>query len=146
MVKDNIVFTDISIFSSDGHFVLQSRTIFAILVQCTYYEELFYEIILNFCQWLRKRCHLMLFLFLAQGAILLRGADWFVQFLVEYYEEHFCEISFNFGPWLRRCLLKIFLFFSSGGHFVWQSGTINLCNFYRGHYGEHLSEFILNLD
>ena len=39
--------------------------------------------------------------------------------------EHFCKIIFKLGHWPKsRCCLKVFLFFSSGGHFVQRSGTI----------------------
>ena len=45
-----------------------------------YYEEHFCEIILNLDQWFRKRCLLKIFLFLALAAILISGAERFVQF------------------------------------------------------------------
>ena len=42
-----------------------------------------------------------------------------------YYEEYFCEIILNLDQWFRknrkRCRLKIYLIYSSGGHFVLQS-------------------------
>ena len=42
-----------------------------------------------------------------------------------YYEEQFCEIILNLDQWFRRrCLLKIFLIWSSAGAFVQWSGTI----------------------
>ena len=42
-----------------------------------------------------------------------------------YYEEQFCEIILNLDQWFRRrCLLKIFLIWSSAGTFVQWSGTI----------------------
>ena len=41
-----------------------------------------------------------------------------------YQEEQFCEIILNMDQWFRRCLLKIFLIWSSGGHFVQWSKTI----------------------
>ena len=41
--------------------------------------------------------------------------------------------------------LKIFLFFSSGGHVVQLVLNI-LINFGRGNHGEHFCEIILNLD
>ena len=41
-----------------------------------------------------------------------------------YYEEQFCEIILNLDPWFRRCLLKIFLIWSSGGPFIQRSRTI----------------------
>ena len=44
-----------------------------------------------------------------------------------YYEEQFYEIILNLDQWFRRCLLKIFLIWSSGGLFVQWSRTI--CGF-----------------
>ena len=42
-----------------------------------------------------------------------------------HHEEQFCEIYFNLDQWFkRRCLLKIFLIWSSGGPFVQRSRTI----------------------
>ena len=42
-----------------------------------------------------------------------------------YYEEQFCEIILTLDQWFRRrCLLKIFLIWSSGGPFVKRRGTI----------------------
>ena len=42
-----------------------------------------------------------------------------------YHEETFCEIILNFDQWFRRrCILKIFLIWSSGDHFVQRRGTI----------------------
>ena len=42
-----------------------------------------------------------------------------------HYEVQFCEIILNLDQWFRsRCLLKIFLIWSSGGHFVQRRGTI----------------------
>ena len=42
-----------------------------------------------------------------------------------YHEEQLCEINFNLDQWFRRrCVLKIFLIWSSGGPFVQQSWTI----------------------
>ena len=32
-----------------------------------------------------------------------------------YYEEQFCEIILNLDQWFRRCLLTVFLIWSSGG-------------------------------
>ena len=40
-----------------------------------------------------------------------------------YHEEQFCEIILNLNL-RRRCILKIFLIWSSGDHFVQPSGTI----------------------
>ena len=53
------------------------------------------------------------------------GGEPFVQFSRGDYEEQFCEIIFNSDQWFRwRCLLNIFLIWSSGGLFVMLSGTI----------------------
>ena len=41
-----------------------------------------------------------------------------------HYEEQFCEIILNLDQWFRRCLLKIFLIWSSGGPFAQRSGSI----------------------
>ena len=42
-----------------------------------------------------------------------------------YYEEQFCEIILNLDQWFRRrCLLNLFLIWSSGGPFVQRSRTI----------------------
>ena len=42
-----------------------------------------------------------------------------------YQEEQFCEIILNLDHWFRRrCLIKIFLIWSSYSPFVQQSGTI----------------------
>ena len=57
-------------------------------------------------------------------ALLFSGAEPFVQFSRRYYEEQFGEIILNLEQWLRRCLLKIFLIWSSGGPFVMRSRTI----------------------
>ena len=60
-------------------------------------------------------------------------------------KEHFCEIILKLVQWSRRrCHLKVFLFFSSGSHFVQWSGTI-LRNFGRGLPKEHFCEIILKL-
>ena len=41
-----------------------------------------------------------------------------------YYGEQFCEIILNLNQWFkRRCLLKIFVIWSSGSPFVQQSGS-----------------------
>ena len=41
-----------------------------------------------------------------------------------YDKDQFCEIISKLDQWFRRCLLKIFLFWSSGGPFVQRRGTI----------------------
>ena len=41
-----------------------------------------------------------------------------------HHREHSCEVIRNLDQLLRRCRIKIFLFWSSGGPFVQQSGTI----------------------
>ena len=73
-----MLFKDISIFSSGGHFVQQKRSVCAILVEgmmrsiCV---KLFLQLDQPF-----KRCRLEIFLFLALVAILFSRAYQFVQF------------------------------------------------------------------
>ena len=51
--------------------------------------------------------------------------NYFGKFGKGHYVEQFCEIILNSNKWFRRrCLLKIFLIWSSGGPFVQRSGTI----------------------
>ena len=79
--------------------------------------------------------HLKYFLSTALAAILFGGAEPFRQFCRGHYEER--EIILNLDQWLRRrCLLKIFLIYSSG----------KAEPFGRGHYEEYFCETILNLD
>ena len=59
-------------------------------------------------------------------------------------KEHFCEIILKLGHWpRRRCRLKVFLFFSFGGHFVQRSRTI-FAILEEGH-PRNISEIILKL-
>ena len=58
-------------------------------------------------------------------ALLFGEGEPFVQFWLRHYKEQFCKIILNLDQWFRRkCLLKIFLIWSSGGPFVQQSRTI----------------------
>ena len=62
-----------------------------------------------------------------------------------YYEEQFREIILNLDQWFRRrCLLKIFLIWSSGS-FVQRSRTI-CAILVEGIKGKQFCEIILNLD
>ena len=56
-----------------------------------------------------------------------------------HYVKHFCEIILNLDQQFMRCHLKIFLIYSSGGHFIWWSGTV-CAIFGREYYGEHSCE------
>ena len=56
-----------------------------------------------------------------------------------YYEEQFCEIILNLGQWLR-CCLKNFLSGALAALLI--DGVKLLCNFERGHHGEHSCEVI----
>ena len=61
------------------------------------------------------------------------------------YEEQFCEIILNLDQWFRRkCLLKIFLIWSSGGPFFRAAESFE--QFGRGYQEEQFCEIILNLD
>ena len=58
-----------------------------------------------------------------------------------HHEEQFCGIILNLDQWFRmRCLLKIFLIWSSDGPFVMQSRTIctNLVEGIMGNNSENL--------
>ena len=66
-------------------------------------------------------------------------------FARRYYEEQYCEIILNLDQWFRRrCLIKIFLIWSSGCSFVQRSGPIS--QFGRGQQEEQFCKIILNLD
>ena len=67
-------FKCVSIFSSRGHFVQQSGTILAFVVE-DHPKEHFCEIILKSVHWSRRRSHLKVFLFLALASILFSGAE-----------------------------------------------------------------------
>ena len=63
-----------------------------------------------------------------------------------YHEEQFCEIILNLDHWLRiRCRSKDFLC-EALGQPSWSVEWNHLCNFGKGHYGEHSCEGIINLD
>ena len=66
VVKEETASKDISVFNSGGHFVQQSGNFGR-----GHNEENFCEIILNFDQWLRRRCRLEIFLLLSVVAIKL---------------------------------------------------------------------------
>ena len=80
-----MLFKDISVFSSDGHFVQCSITVCAILVEGTtlnisvHYIEHFCEIILNLDLWL-CRCCSKIFLFLPLATNSFSRAEPFVLF------------------------------------------------------------------
>ena len=68
-----------------------------------------------------------------------------------HYEKHDYVIVLNFDKWLkRRCRLKIFLTYSSEGHFAHRSGTIwailveGTMRNISVEYDEHSCEIILN--
>ena len=67
-------FKSVSIFSSGGHSVRQSRTILAFLVE-DHPKEHFCKIILKSVNWYMRRSHLKVFLFFALAAILFSGAE-----------------------------------------------------------------------
>ena len=60
-------FKGVSIFSSGGHFVQQSRTILAFLVD-DHPKEHFREIILESVHWYRRRSHLKVFSIFCSGS------------------------------------------------------------------------------
>ena len=75
-------------------------------------------------QWLRGRCNLIYFYFKLCRPFCPAEQNCFCNFGSGQYEEYFCENMLNLGQWLKRkCQLNIFLF-SSGIHFVLQSGKV----------------------
>ena len=72
-----MLFKDNSTLSSAGCFVEQSRTICA-FVGRGHYKEHVCKIILNLDQWLRRGCHLNIFLFLELVASMFNEAKWFL--------------------------------------------------------------------
>ena len=71
----DVAFRYLFFFNSINHFFQLSLTIYAISVE---YEQHLCEIILNLDKWLRRRCHIKIFLFLA--AKLFGVAERFVQY------------------------------------------------------------------
>ena len=67
-------FKGVSIFGSGGHFVPQSGTILAFVVEDNPKKH-FYEIILKSVHRYRRRSHLKVFLYFALAAILFSGAE-----------------------------------------------------------------------
>ena len=57
---------------------------------------------------------------------------------------HTCEIILNLDKWFRRCCFKIFLFLAQVAFY--SSKHNHLCRFSRGHYEDHSSEIIFDLD
>ena len=88
-------------------------------------EEQPSEIILNLDQWLRRKCHLKVFLIWSSGSPFVQGLKHLCHFGRGYQEEQFCEITLNLGQWFRRkYCLKAFLIWISSSPFVQWSVTI----------------------
>ena len=84
-----------------------------------YHEEQFCEIILIWTSSSGGDVFKRYFLSGALAALLFSGAEPFVQFGRGYYEKQFCKIVLNLDKWSkRRCIVRIFLIWSSGGPFV----------------------------
>ena len=75
-------FKGVSIFSSGGHFVQQSRKILAFLVD-DHPKEHFREIILESVHWYRRRSHLKVFLFFFSGSHFVQWSRMILAILVE---------------------------------------------------------------
>ena len=118
-------------------FVQQTQTI------CRYHEEQFCETILNLDHWFRRNCPSKVYLIWISGspfvqhsvticANLLEGTILWGSILWNYFE---------FGSVVQeQMLFKKFIIWSSG------NPPVQLCNFERGHYGEHSCEVMWNLD
>ena len=92
-----------------------------------HHEEQFCVIILNLDRWVRKRCHLKLFLIWRFGGPFYSGVEPFCNFgrgIMQ--EEQFYSVKyFEFGPVVQEEMsFKIFLIWSSGGPCVRWSSVI----------------------
>ena len=122
------------IWSSGDPFVQWSGTILCNFGR-GYTEEQFWEIILNLDQWF-KRCFLMIFLTCSSGSPFVQRSWTICAILVERIQ--------------RNNSVKLFWIWTNGSGIsyleLWQPSCSveqnHLCNFERGHHGEHL----LNLD
>ena len=117
-----------------------------------YHEEQFCEIIMNLDQWFRRRCLLKIFLIWSSGGPFVQQSRTICAFFIYFF---FCyRVSrgtilwnyFEFGPVVAEEMsFKIFLYLE-----LWQPSCsverVHLCNFERGHHGEHSCEVIWNLD
>ena len=69
-------------------------------------------------------------------------AEPFVQFGKRALQATFCEITLNFNQWSsRRCHFKNLVVFALSAILLDERYQL-ICNFGRGHYGEHSCEFI----
>ena len=117
-------FKGVSIFSSGGHFVQQSRTFLAFLVE-DHSKEHFCEIILKSVQWYMSRSHLKVFLFLLWQPFCSVEQNDFSNLGRGSPKEHFCEIIWKSDHWSkRRCHIKISLFSALEAILFQQSSTI----------------------
>ena len=88
-------------------------------------EEKFCEIVLNLHQWFKEMSFKDISYLELWRPFCSAERNPMCKFGRGYYEEQFCEIILNFGQWFRRrCILKIFLIWSSGSPFVQWSRTI----------------------
>ena len=92
VVHEKMSFKGISYLSSGSPFCSAERNRLCSFGR-GYQEEQFCEIILNWDQWFRKRCHLKDFLSGALAALLFGGAEPFVQFWQKgHHGEHSYEV------------------------------------------------------
>ena len=89
-----------------------------------HHEQQFCDIILNLDQWSRRRSCLKDISYLELWQPFCSAErNHLCNFSRSHHEEQFCEIILNLDQWFKRCLLKIFLIWSSGDPFVQQSRT-----------------------
>ena len=115
-----------SIFSSDGHFVQQSGTILAILVE-GHPRTICVKLFLKSAHWPREKMLFKVFfpIFYSDSHFVQPCRDIFSNFGIGSSKEHLYEIIWKsaYQAWWR-CRFMGFSIFSSGGHYVKQSRTI----------------------
>ena len=104
-----------------------------------HYEEQFYELISNLGLWFSRRCRLIYFLSGGLVALIFSGAEPFMQKWKMASWGTFMWSYIKFGPVVQEDIsyLKLWRPFCSA---EWN----HLCNFERGHHGEHSREAIWN--
>ena len=121
LVKEEKSLKGFSIYSPGGHFVKQSRTVSAILVDSHLRKipvKLFQNLSTNLAEVVKS-----LYLFIALAAILFNVAESFERFWLRVTQETFLHKYFKIHLLVQEKSIKSFSIFSSGGHLVQPSGT-----------------------
>ena len=81
------------------------------------------QIIVNLDQWLRRWPLKDIYMYYLELCWPFSSVEQnhLCNFIRRHHKEHFFEIILNLDKWFWRCCLKLFIIWSSGGPFVWQS-------------------------